>query len=62
MLYMITLRSDWRSVQQRLQIRFTNLSDKDFEGGDGNEQITLEHLQVKLGKSRQELIRLINKM
>lgn len=59
---MIRLRSDWRSVQQRLQIRFANLSDKDFEAGEGNEQIILENLQVKLCKSRQELIRLINRM
>lgn len=60
MRYVITLRSNWRSVWQLLQVKFPDLTEIDFQMEEGTEQKTFERLQVKLGKSRQELVRIIN--
>lgn len=53
------LKGDWRELKGKLKKRFAVLTDNDLLYEEGKEDELLGRLQKKLGKSRDELHRII---
>ena len=49
----------WKTRKEKLLKKFKNLSLKDLNFKEGDEKAMLEVLSLKLGKSKQELLKLI---
>jgi len=49
----------WKTRKEKLLKKFKNLSQKDLNFKEGDEKAMLEVLSLKLGKSKQELLKLI---
>jgi UTP:GlnB (protein PII) uridylyltransferase len=49
----------WNSKKQKLLKKYNNLTDKDLSYNEGNEKEMMETLSKKLGKTKQELLKLI---
>jgi hypothetical protein len=49
----------WKSRKEKLLKMFKSLSQKDLEFKEGEENAMLETLSNKLGKTREELLKLI---
>jgi hypothetical protein len=49
----------WKTRKEKLLKKFKNLSQKDLDFKEGEENAMLEVLSLKLGKSSQELLKLI---
>jgi len=45
----------WTLQKAKLKLRFTHLNDEDFQYDYGKKDAMLESLQMKFGKSREEL-------
>ncbi|MCX2744039.1 hypothetical protein OO013_09195 [Mangrovivirga sp. M17] len=48
----------WREQKVMLKLRFSNLSDSDFEFEEGDKESMMNNLANKLNKTREELMRL----
>jgi uncharacterized protein YjbJ (UPF0337 family) len=53
------LKGNWNEQKGRLKQKFANLTDNDLLFLDGKKDEMLGRLQVKLGKSREELHKII---
>ena len=49
----------WKSKREKLLKKYNNLTDKDLHYNEGNEKEMIETLSKKLGKTKQELLKLI---
>jgi len=49
----------WKSKRVKLLKKYNNLTDKDLNYNEGNEKEMMETLSKKLGKTKQELLKLI---
>ena len=49
----------WNIKKKKLKKRYENLTDKDLSFSEGKEHEMIELLGKKLGKSRQELLKII---
>jgi hypothetical protein len=49
----------WDTKKAKLLKKFKNLTDKDLDFNEGNETEMMETLSSKLGKTKQELLKLI---
>jgi hypothetical protein len=49
----------WKTRKEKLLKKFKNLSHKDLDFKEGDEKAMLELLSLKLGKSKQELLKMI---
>jgi uncharacterized protein YjbJ (UPF0337 family) len=49
----------WKSKKEKLLKKYDNLTDKDLRYNEGNEKEMMEKLSEKLGKTKQELLKLI---
>ena len=56
------LDSDWEIQKAKLKQRFANLTDNDLLYFDEKKDEMLEKLQVKLGKTKEELIKILDKI
>ena len=56
------LKGNWNEQKIKLRKRFEYLEDKDVEFEEGKEVEMLERLQLKLGKTRANLLLLIESL
>jgi uncharacterized protein YjbJ (UPF0337 family) len=53
------LKGNWNEQKGKLKQRFANLTDNDFLYAEGKKDEMLGKLQIKLGKTKEELHKLI---
>ncbi|MFN9644279.1 MAG: CsbD family protein [Cyanobacteriota bacterium] len=56
----LQFKGEWHELKGRLRQKFADLTDDDLNYAEGQEEELLGHLQKKLGKTQEELARLIN--
>lgn len=57
-----TLKGDWKEIAGKLKQQFANLTDDDLLFEEGKEEELLGRLQQKLGKTKEDLRKLIAKI
>ncbi len=62
MRYILRIKGNWDVQKEKLKKKFATLSDTDLQSEEGKKEEMLEKLSSKLGKTKQELITLINKL
>ncbi|MEI8235056.1 MAG: CsbD family protein [Verrucomicrobiota bacterium] len=55
----LTFKGQWNEVQGKLKQKFGNLTDDDLTYSEGKDEELLGRLQKKLGKTRDEIRKLI---
>jgi hypothetical protein len=60
MQYAQTVKGNWQELKLKLKARYTNLTDLDLESGETKRGEMMDALQSRLGKTRQELIKILN--
>jgi hypothetical protein len=60
MQYVQTVKGNWQELKLKLKARYTNLTDLDLESGETKRGEMMDALQSRLGKTRQELIKILN--
>jgi len=58
----LQFKGSWNEVKGKLKQQFGNLTDNDLTFADGKEDELLGRLQKKLGKSKEDLRLMIEKM
>ena len=58
----LQIKGDWNQVKGKLKQQFGNLTDNDLLFEEGKEDELLGRLQSKLGKSKEELRTMIEKL
>jgi len=58
----LQFKGSWNEIKGKLKQQFGNLTDDDLTFADGKEDELLGRLQKKLGKSKEELRLMIEKM
>ena len=53
------LHGDWNEIKEKLKQKFVTLTDNDVLLAEGKQDKMLSRLQVKLGKTREELLKII---
>ena len=53
------LEGDWNETKGKLKQNFGNLADNDLLIGEGKQDEMLERLQVKLGKTKEDILKII---
>lgn len=56
------LKGNWNQQRSKLKQKFTMLTDIDLLFEQGKQDEMLERLQVKLGKTKEELVKLIGSL
>lgn len=56
------LEGNWNEIKGRLKQKFARLTDSDFMLIEGKKEEMLGRLQVKLGKTKEELQKLISEI
>ena len=57
-----TLKGNWNEIAGKLKQQYANLTDDDVLLKEGKEEELLGRLQQKLGKTKQELRKIISKI
>jgi len=58
----ISVKGDWKEISGKLKQRYAKLTDDDVLFAKGKEEELLGRLQKKLGKSKEELRKVIAKL
>jgi uncharacterized protein YjbJ (UPF0337 family) len=58
----LQIKGSWNEVKGKLKQQYGNLTDDDLVFADGKEDELLGRLQKKLGKSKEDLRQMIEKM
>jgi len=58
----LTIKGNWNEVAGKLKQQFANLTDDDLLYKEGKEEEFLGRLQQKLGKTKEELRKIISKI
>lgn len=56
----LVMHGSWEDVRSQLRQNYSDLTDEDLEYQEGGEQELLSRLQSKLGKTKDEIVRLIS--
>jgi uncharacterized protein YjbJ (UPF0337 family) len=56
----LQFKGEWHELIGKLRQKFADLTDNDVDYAEGQEEELLGHLQKKLGKSQEEIAKLIN--
>jgi len=56
-----SVKGNWKEISGKLKQRYANLTDDDVLFTEGKEEELLGRLQMKLGKSKEELRKVIAK-
>jgi uncharacterized protein YjbJ (UPF0337 family) len=56
---LMQLTGNWKDLQRKLKQKFVNLSDIDLLLIEGRQDDMIQRLQIRLGKSREEVITII---
>jgi uncharacterized protein YjbJ (UPF0337 family) len=57
----LEIKGNWNAVKGKLKQQYAGLTDDDLAYQEGKEEELVGRLQKKLGKSRDEIVRMINK-
>lgn len=60
MRYVLTIKRDWKELKGKLKNKYAILTDSDLECKEGENEEMMMHLRVKLEKTRQEFIKILN--
>jgi uncharacterized protein YjbJ (UPF0337 family) len=60
MKYILTTKGDWKELKGKLRRKYNDLTDNDVECREGKYEEMMDGLRSKLGKTRQELVRILN--
>jgi len=58
----LSMKGNWKEVSGKLKQQFANLTDDDLLFVEGKEEELLGRLQQKLGKTKEEIRKLIAKL
>ena len=58
----VSMKGNWKEISGKLKQRYANLTDDDVLFAEGKEEELLGRLQKKLGKSKEELRKVIAKL
>lgn len=58
----LTIKGNWKELAGKLKQKFANLTDNDLLFAEGKEEELSGRLQQKLGKSKEEIKDLIDKL
>jgi len=58
----LIIKGNWNELAGKLKQQFANLTDDDLLFKEGKEEELLERLQNKLGKTKEELHKIISKL
>jgi len=58
----VSIEGNWKEISGKLKQRYANLTDDDVLFAEGKEEELLGRLQKKLGKSKEELRKVIAKL
>ena len=58
----LKLKGNWNEVAGKLKQQFANLTDDDLLFKEGKEEELLGRLQTKVGKTKEELRKIISKL
>ena len=56
----VEIKGNWHEIKDRLQDQYETLTDDDLEYVKGEEQALVTRVQRALGKSRREVVEIIN--
>lgn len=56
----LQFKGEWHELIGKIREKFAGLTDNDVNYAEGQEEELLAHLQKKLGKSQEEIAKLIN--
>jgi uncharacterized protein YjbJ (UPF0337 family) len=56
----LQFKGEWHELIGKIRQKFADLTDNDVDYAEGQEEELLGHLQKKLGKSQEEIAKLIN--
>jgi uncharacterized protein YjbJ (UPF0337 family) len=59
---MMELNETWEETKEKLKRKFAVLSDGDLLLTTGSQDKLLSRLQIKLGKTKEEILKLISKL
>jgi uncharacterized protein YjbJ (UPF0337 family) len=62
MRYILTIKREWSELKGKLKDKYKNLTDRDVEFEKGKYEEMMANLQMKLDKTRQELIKILNSL
>ena len=57
-----SMQGNWKEISGKLKQRFANLTDDDVLYKEGKEEELLGRLQQKIGKTKEDLRKLISKL
>lgn len=57
-----TIKGDWKVISGKLKQQFANLTDDDLLFAEGKEEELLGKLEKKMGKTKDEIHKLISKL
>lgn len=58
----LRIKGNWNQVKGKLKEEYGELTDDDLTYSEGQEDQLVGRLQKKLGKSKDEVVRMLNKM
>ena len=58
----LSMKGNWKDISGKLKQQFANLTDDDLLYKEGKEEELLGRLQQKLGKTKEDLRKLISKL
>jgi uncharacterized protein YjbJ (UPF0337 family) len=58
----LSMKGNWKEISGKLKQQFANLTDDDLLFAEGKEEELLGRLQQKLGKTKEDLRKLIAKL
>jgi uncharacterized protein YjbJ (UPF0337 family) len=58
----LSMKGNWKEISGKLKQQFANLTDDDLLYKEGKEEELLGRLQQKLGKTKEDLRKLISKL
>jgi hypothetical protein len=59
---MLSTSGSWKEIKAKLKQRYPNLTEEDLTFSNGKEEALLDRLEKRLGKSSEELRRLIRSL
>jgi hypothetical protein len=59
---MLSTGGSWKEIKAKLKQRYPNLGEEDLTFSNGKEEALLDRLEKRLGKSSEELRRLIRSL
>jgi len=58
----LSMKGNWKEIAGKLKQKYANLTDDDLLFKEGKEEELLGRLQNKLGKTKEEIRKLVEKM